>query len=70
MAIVPGEKADHKGLNPTAANLLPLSLAAAVTAAVTVVSLASFRFPSLVAGNDLNLERWGRGSLQAPSRPG
>jgi hypothetical protein len=62
MAIVPGEKAAHKRLNPTAANLPPLSLAAAVTA---VVSRASLCFPSLVAGNDLNLgERWGRGSLQ------
>ncbi len=37
----------------------------AVTAAAAAVSLAAFRFPSLVAGNDLNLvERWGRGRLQ------
>ncbi len=33
----------------------PLSLAAAVTAAATVVSRASFRFPNLVPGNNLNL---------------
>ncbi len=65
MAIAPGEKAAHKRLNPTAANVPRLSLVAAVTAAATAVSRASFRFPSLVAGNDLNLgERWGRGCLQ------
>jgi hypothetical protein len=42
VAIVPGEKAAHKRLNPTAANLPPqaLSLAAAVTAAAAVVSRA------------------------------
>jgi hypothetical protein len=65
MGIVTGEKAAHKRLNPAAANLSPLSLAAAVSAAALVVPQASFRFPSLVAGNNLNLgERWGRGSLQ------
>ncbi len=65
MAIVPGEKAAHKRLNPTAANLPPLSLAAVATAAVAVVPQASFHFPSLVAGNNLNLgERWGLGSSQ------
>jgi hypothetical protein len=51
---------------PPTLNLPPLLLAAAVTAAMAVVSLASFCFPSLVAGIDLNLgERWGRGSLRA-----
>ena len=65
MAIAPGEKAAHKRLNPTAANVPRLSLVAAVTAAAAAVSRASFRFPCLVAGNDLNLgERWGRGCLQ------
>jgi hypothetical protein len=44
MAIVPGEKAAHKRLNTAAANLPPLSLAAAVTAAAAVVQQASFRF--------------------------
>ncbi len=58
MAIVPGEKAAHKRLNPTAANLPSLSLAVAVTAAAAV-SQESFSFPSLASGNDLNLgERW------------
>ncbi len=58
-------KGFYKRLNQTAANLPPLSLAAAVTAAAAVVPQASFQFPSLVAGNDLNpSERWGRGSLQ------
>ncbi len=52
MAIVPGEKAAHKRLDPTAANLPPLSLAAAVTAAAAAVeSRASFCFLSLVAGD-------------------
>ncbi len=37
MAIVPGEKGDHKRLNPTAANLPSLLLAAAVMAAAAVV---------------------------------
>ncbi len=55
MGIVTGEKAAHKRLNPAAANLSPLSLAAAVSAAALVVPQASFRFPSLVAGNNLNL---------------
>ncbi len=66
MAIAPGETAADKWLNPTAANVPRLSLVAAVTdAAAAAVSLASFCFPSLVAGNDLNLgERWGRGYLQ------
>ncbi len=65
MVIVPEEMVAYKRLNPTAANLPRLSLAAVVTAAAAVVSRASFCFPSLVAGNDLNLgERWGRGSLQ------
>ncbi len=47
MAIVPGEKAVHKRLNPAADNLpplSPLSLAAAVTAAEAVVPHASFLF--------------------------
>jgi hypothetical protein len=45
MEIVPGEKADHKRLNPTAANLSPLSLAVvAVTAAAAVVSVTSSSF--------------------------
>ena len=62
MAIAPGEKAAHKRLNLTAANVSRLSLVAAVIAAAAVVSRAAFRIPSLVAGNDLNLgERWGRG---------
>jgi hypothetical protein len=39
MEIVPGEKAAHKWLNQTAANLPPLSLAVAVTAAAAVVKL-------------------------------
>jgi hypothetical protein len=61
MAIAPGEKAAHKRLNPTAANVPRLSLVAAVKVAAVVVSRASFLFPSLVVGNDLNLgERWGR----------
>jgi hypothetical protein len=65
MAIVPRERAAHKRLNPTAANLPPVSLAVAVTAAAAAVSRASFSFPSLVAGNDLHLgERWGPLSLQ------
>ncbi len=62
-----GEKAAHKRLNrdPTAANVPRLSLVAAVTAAAAAVSRAAFHFPSLVAGNDLNLgEGWGRGCLQ------
>ncbi len=64
MASVAGEMAAHKRLNQTAADLPPLSLAAAVTAAAAVVQQASFRFPSLVAGNALNLgERRGLGSL-------
>ncbi len=41
MAIMPGEKAAYKGLNPAAANLSPLLLAAATAAAAAV---ASFRF--------------------------
>ncbi len=65
MAIVRGEKVAHKRLNQTATNPPLLSLAAAATAAAATVSLVSFRFPSLVAGNDLNLgERWGQGCLQ------
>ncbi len=47
MAIVPGEKAAHKRLNTTAANVPRLSLVAAVTAAVAAVSWAAFCFPSL-----------------------
>jgi hypothetical protein len=36
-------------------------MVAAVTAVAAVVSRESFRFPSLVAGNNLNLsERWDR----------
>jgi hypothetical protein len=65
MAIAPGEKAAHKRLNPTAANVPRLSLVAAVTAAAVAVSREAFCFPSLLAGNDLNLgEGWGRGCLQ------
>ncbi len=65
MAIEPGEKAAHKRLNPTAANVPRLSLVSAVTAAAAAVSQVAFHFPSLVAGNELNLsERWGRGCLQ------
>ncbi len=63
MAIAsPGEKAANKRLNPTAANVPRLSLVAAVTAAAAAaaVSRAAFHFPSLLAGNDLNLgEGWG-----------
>ncbi len=54
MAIAPGGKADHKRLNPTAANVPSLLLVLAATAAAVVVSLVSFRFLGLVAGNDLN----------------
>jgi hypothetical protein len=50
MAIVPGEKSVHKRLNQTAANLPPAS----VSLEAAVVSLVSFCFPSLVAGNNLN----------------
>ncbi len=65
MAIAPGGQAAHKRLNPTAANVPRLSLMAAVTAAAAAVSRVAFHFPSLVAGNHLNLgERWGRGCLQ------
>ncbi len=65
MTIAARETAAHKRLNQTAANVPRLSLVAAVTAAAAVVSLAAFRFPSLVAGNNLNLgEGWGRGCLQ------
>jgi hypothetical protein len=40
-------------------------LAGAVTVAAAVVQQASFRFPSLVAGNNLNFgEGWCRGCLQ------
>jgi hypothetical protein len=61
-----------RGKGPTAANVPRKSLVAAVTAAAAAataaaaaVSREAFRFPSLVAGNDLNLgERWGRGRLQ------
>ncbi len=41
---LPGERAADRRLNPTAANLSPLSLAAAVTEASAAVSRASFRF--------------------------
>ncbi len=65
MTIAPGEKAAHKRLNPTAANVPRLSLVAVVTAAAAAVSRGVVPFHSLVAGNDLNLgERWGRGCLQ------
>ncbi len=61
MAIAPGKKAAQ----PTAANVSHLSLVEAVTAAAAAVSLAAFLFPSLSAGNNLNLgEGWGRGCLQ------
>jgi hypothetical protein len=64
MAIALGEKAAHKKLNPTAANVPRLLLVASVTAAAAAVSRAAFCFPSLVAGNNLNLgERWSRGCL-------
>jgi hypothetical protein len=43
MAIVPGGKAAHKRLNQTAANLPPLSMAVAVTAAAAAVSRVSFK---------------------------
>jgi hypothetical protein len=56
MANVPGEKAAQQKAQPDCSQPPPLSdLAAAVTAAVAEVSRASFRFPSLVVGNDLNL---------------
>ncbi len=68
MAIAPGEKANHKRLNLTAANAPRLSLVVAVTAAAAAVSRVAFRFPSLLAGNNLNLgEGWGRGCLQVRS---
>ena len=51
MAIAPGDKAAHKRLNPTAANVPRLSLVAAVTAAAAAVSRASFRFPCLGGGD-------------------
>jgi hypothetical protein len=53
MASAPGEKAAHKRLNPTAANVPRLSLVAAVTAAAAAaaVSRASFRFPCLGGGD-------------------
>jgi hypothetical protein len=53
MAIAPGDKAAHKRLNPTAANVPRLSLVAAVTAAAAAVSQASFRvhFPCLGGGD-------------------
>ncbi len=58
MASAPGEKAAHKRLNPTAANVV-----AAVTAAAAVGVADVFLFH--VAGNDLNLgERSGRRCLQ------
>jgi hypothetical protein len=58
-------KGCHKRLNPTATNVPHLSLVVAVTAAAAAVSLCAFRFPSLSAGNNLNLgEGWGRGCLQ------
>ena len=44
MASAPGEKAAHKRLNPTAANVPRLSLVAAMTAAAAAVSRTSFRF--------------------------
>jgi hypothetical protein len=59
MAIVPGEKAAHQTLNPIATNLPPLSLVAAVTAAVAMVQQASFHFPDLIAGNYLILVKDG-----------
>ncbi len=55
---------------PTAANLEPspcpqtLSLAAAVAAAVAVVSQVSFHFPSLVTGNNLNLSERAEGACR------
>jgi hypothetical protein len=65
IAIAPGEKAAHKRLSPTAANVPRLSLVAAVTAAAAAVSRAAFRFPSLLAGNDLNL---GEGFKSLPAK--
>ncbi len=54
MAIVPGEKAAHKRLNHTAANLEPSpSVAGGGCDGGGGGGLAGF--PSLVAGNDLNL---------------
>jgi hypothetical protein len=65
MAITPGAKMAHERLNPTAAKVPRLSLVAAATAAAAAVSRASFCFPSLVAGNNLNLgERWDSRCLQ------
>jgi hypothetical protein len=59
------DKANHKRLNLTAANLPPLSLEAAVTAAAAAMWRVSFSVPSLVARNNLNLgERWSRWCLQ------
>ncbi len=55
MAIAPGEKAVYKRLNPTAADVHCLQLVAAVTAAAAAASRVAFRFPRLVAGNDLKL---------------
>ncbi len=64
MAIALGEKAAHKKLKQTATNVPRLSLVASVTAEAAAVSRAAFRFPCLVAGNNLNLgERWSRGCL-------
>jgi hypothetical protein len=40
----PGEKAAHKRLNPTAANIPCMLLVAAVTAAAVAVSRTSFSF--------------------------
>ncbi len=42
--VAPGEKAAHKRLNPTAANVPRMSLVAVVTAAAVAVSRAAFRF--------------------------
>jgi hypothetical protein len=52
---------DCRQCSPPVAQLL----VAAVTAAAAAVSRAAFHFPSLLAGNNLNLgEGWGRGCLQ------
>jgi hypothetical protein len=52
---LPGERAAHRRLNPTAANLSPLSLAAVVTEAVAAVLLLSFRFVVLLLATILIL---------------
>jgi hypothetical protein len=64
-----GKRQTTKGSTRLPPTSPPMSLVAAAAVAAVVaaaaLSLASVHFPSLVAGNDLNLgERLGRGSLQ------